>query len=69
MERVSVDSESTRRIAREAVGIRRVQDKEEGIEFYIEEEGRIVRVPVATVLMTKEEFHMPKIVGVHLSQQ
>ena len=70
MERVSTDSESVRRVLREAVGIRRVQDKEEGVQFEYEEEGRRVQVPVTTVLMnSKEEFHMPKIVGVHLSQQ
>ena len=70
MERVGVDNDSMRRVLREAVGIRRVQDKEDGVEFSIEEEGRRTQIPVATVLMnSKEEFHMPKIVGVHLSQQ
>ena len=70
MERMSTDSDSMRRILREAVSIRRVQDKEDGVELKIEEEGRRIQIPVATVLMnSKEEFHMPKIVGVHLSQQ
>ena len=70
MERVSVDGDSLRRVVREAVGIRRVQDKEDGVEFEVEQEGRRVQVTVSTVLLnSKEEFHMPRIVGVHLSQQ
>ena len=56
---------------REAVILRRGQDKEDGDVFVIVgDDGRLLRVPVTTVLMnTKEEFHLPRLVGVHLSQQ
>ena len=71
MKREGTDSESTRRGAREGVRIRRVQDKEEGTVFKVSSEGgKTIEIPVSTTLMnSKEEFHQPKLVGVHLSQQ
>ena len=71
MKREGTDSESTRRGAREGVRIRRVQDKEEGTMFKVSSEGgKTIEIPVSTTLMnSKEEFHQPKLVGVHLSQQ
>ena len=71
MKKLKVDKDPMRRVVREAVILRRVQDKEDGDVFVIVgDDGRLLRVPVTTVLMnTKEEFHLPRLVGVHLSQQ
>ena len=69
--RLSTDKDPMRRVVREAVILRRVQDKEDGVTFEITgNDGSVSRAPVTTVLMnTKEEFHLPRLVGVHLSQQ
>ena len=71
MKREGTDTECTRRGVREGVRIRRVQDKEEGTMFKVNNEGgETIEIAVNTTLMnTKEEFHQPKLVGVHLSQQ
>ena len=71
MVRKAVDRDSTRRIAREAVGQKRILDREDGTEFSINDGGGKERkVDVKTVLLnSKEEFHLPKLVNVNLSQQ
>ena len=47
-----------------------MQDREEGREYVVKREGGVEeRLAKETVLLnSKEEFHLPKIVGVHLSQ-
>ena len=65
-----VDRDPLRRVVREAVRIRRIQDHESKTSFAYETDGEKKRVGVKTVLMnSKEEFHLPKLVSVSLSQQ
>ena len=70
MRRAAVDRDPLRRVVREAVKMRRVQDRETDTGFSYEEGGIAKRVKVKTILMnSKDEFHLPKLVTVDLSQQ
>ena len=64
------DRECLKRGVREGVRQNRVLEKEDGIVLQYQDGGRSVKKNVRTVLLnSKEEYHLPRMVGVTLSQQ
>ena len=69
MKRAATDRDPLRRVVREAVRIRRIQDGEDETELQHVQGDTKTDISVKSLLLnSKDEFHLPKLVQVNMTQ-